>query len=254
MDLWYIILAACACGAAYITSIVKMGRGFVPAKLGLDIESAVLVSDLHCRFRPCEHAKTLRNIVKREDCECLVVLGDLFDNFHRLASGSEVAKALASLLGPVLRELSMLVYVTSSASHDPILPVRYETKINGCRVLMSPQPLQGILGNVQVFLTHGEIAILNGAVAHAINKLASLRAGELYIEKKLKLALRLPASTWLIMGHTHIPGIDYEHRVANTGSWQEKYLFGFLPYWRHPSRTYILIADGRVVLKRADEP
>jgi len=34
--------------------------------------------------------------------------------------------------------------------------------------------------------------------------------------------LKVPDDAWLICGHTHLPGIDRNCRIANTGSWKGK--------------------------------
>lgn len=47
----------------------------------------------------------------------------------------------------------------------------------------------------------------------------------------------------LIFGHTHRPFIDYEKKVANTGSWIDE-----LPIKSHQN-TYIQIKDGKMELK-----
>ena len=45
-------------------------------------DRAVIVSDLHCTSMPCEHCDTMRRLVVKEGASTLIVLGDLFNNYH----------------------------------------------------------------------------------------------------------------------------------------------------------------------------
>jgi len=47
---------------------------------------------------------------------------------------------------------------------------------------------------------------------------------------------------WVVMAHSHAPGIDYSMRVANTGGWTD--LLGLGP----PRGMGVLLADGDVAL------
>jgi predicted phosphodiesterase len=217
-----------------------MGYNVVRASYSVvDIDRAVLVSDVHCNPGNCR-AKEVAKLAAREGAS-LVVLGDLFDDFHWRVSESELERALRA----VFRGVAGLEvhYVTSGSSHDPILERDAHFKLEGLAVHVYPRALVARIGPLRAFLTHGDMALRNGAHAFLVNAIALTFGERLYLEKALKRKLHLPDSWWLIMGHTHIPGIDYEARVANTGSWKAAWWAG-LPYWRPPSNTYIL-AEGR---------
>ena len=145
-------------------------------------------------------------------------------------------------------------YVTSRASHDPILDRPMHLCLEGIEVYVYPRLLIVEAGASTLLVTHGDMAVYNGLHAFAIS-LATRMAGEkLYLEKRLKKKLRLPKEWWLVMGHTHIPGVDYEARVANAGSWRRMWKRA-LPYYRPPSNTFIYVAR-RVELYRyyAEKP
>jgi len=211
-----------------------------------EVERAVLVSDIHCRPRSCK-AKEVAKIAAREGAS-LIVLGDLFDDLHREVSDSELERALhAAFRGVADLEV---YYVTSSSSHDPILEREVRLRLGGFIVNVYPGALVARVGQLRAFLTHGDMALRNGAHAFLVNAVALLLGEKLYLEKTLRRKLRLPSDWWLVMGHTHIPGIDREARVANTGSWRVSWSFG-IPYWRPPSTTYILIEGSSIELRAA---
>lgn len=206
----------------------------------------VIVSDLHCtpRHRPTlEVAKLARSLGARN----LIVAGDLFDDLHQALP----ADALAEALRWAFRGAQGLTvhYVTSGSSHDPIQPSPAVVRAGPLRVHVYPRYMLFSTGAGTIFVTHGDVAVPNGLHAFAINLAARLVGEELFIERRLRERLGLPPGWWLVMGHTHLPGIDYGARVANAGSWRESWRAG-LPYYRPPSRTFIL-ADGDLRLLRA---
>lgn len=207
---------------------------------------SILVSDLHCRSIPCDKVKLLAKLVKVERVECIFILGDLFDKYHRRVCGEELKVSLERLLEPIKNV--DVVYVTSRASHDPLIEEILEFKLNNSMVVVSPFLIRAYIGSEEFYLTHGDLAFPSGVVAYAVNTLMGYLGVKLYVEKKLKEKLSLPRNSWLIMGHTHIPGIDFENKVANTGSWKTKWFLD-LPYWRPPSKTYIIVDNGVITLK-----
>lgn len=208
-----------------------------------EMDRAVLVSDVHCRLGSCR-AKSVAELAVKEGSP-LVILGDLFDDFHWRVSASELERALRALFKGVAG--LEIYYVTSGSSHDPILERDLHLKLGGLVVRAYPRALVARIGSLYTFLTHGDMALRNGAHAFMVNAAAQICGKNLYLEKVLKRKLRLPDSWWLIMGHTHIPGIDHAARVANTGSWKRAWR-AVTPYWRPSSDTYVLVEGKSVKL------
>ena len=205
---------------------------------------------MHCNEAPCRHAAVLARIMRHSACDTLIILGDLFEKFHRRACCEEVVVSVLRTLKPLLREARNIVYLTSRSSHDPLIGSPCIYGVHGSVVAVSPYPLTGEIGGVEVYLTHGDSAVGSGALAYMINRAMRALGENLYVEKRLKATLGLPSRVWLVMGHTHMPGIDPEARVANTGGWKEK-LWGWAPYWKRPSYTYVRVGEGEVFLERA---
>ena len=205
---------------------------------------AVVASDLHCMPGSCP-ARTLAGLAIEYGVEALVILGDLFEDMHRRVSVGELRRALRWVFGGV-RNLTVH-YVASRSSHDPILDGDVSLEVDGVEIHVYSRPVIAVIGGVRAFLTHGDMALRNGAHAYLVNLLAAVKGERLYLEKRLKRRLRLPREWWLVMGHTHIPGIDYRERVANTGSWRSKWILQ-IPYWRPPSNTFLLVGSGTPIL------
>jgi len=209
---------------------------------------AVIVSDIHCRPFACP-AREVAEIARGEGARTLFVLGDLFDDLHRPLSRADLAHHLARAFGRVSG--LEVVYLTSASSHDPCIREPTTIALEGGRVHVYPGSAIVRVGGLVAFMTHGDIAMRNGAHAFLVNYLLGLLGEELFLERRLRRRLGLPPDWWLFMGHTHIAGIDYRSKVANPGSWRESWI-NRVPYWRPPSYTYLLISSGGIVeLKRA---
>jgi hypothetical protein len=63
---------------------------------------------------------------------------------------------------------------------------------------------------------HGDQAF-GGSFGFAI----SIVTRNLLLERFWKERMGISTDTWVIMGHTHVPGIDRTVKVANTGGWVE---------------------------------
>ncbi|MGQ4913949.1 MAG: metallophosphoesterase family protein [Candidatus Asgardarchaeia archaeon] len=199
----------------------------------------LVISDLHLfAERNCD-SSILYKIVNDEKPDMIILAGDVLE-YHKKVD----EKTLKSLLEKCffksdnnnLIATSDIIYLTSLSSHDPILnrkEIRLEindvefTIIRGCIKLFGQN-------HNSIFICHGDYIARNGAVAGILNKVMSHFGKNLFLEKMLKKRICENEDDWLIMGHTHIPGIDYNSRVANTGAWKAHPLRG-------PSYTYVVI-------------
>jgi len=199
-------------------------------------EPIVVISDIHNDSSlPPEFLNKIREIKPKT----VIFAGDLFDEAHRLVSMTTLKKMLKPKVLLLPDSVKKVIYVLSSVSHDPIIQDEVaELEYPFRDVIVTKRCLKVLVNSLEAYITHGDISCPNGALAHIINRLASLIGLSLFLEKLLKR--KLEDRCWLIMGHTHIPGICRKYRVANTGSWKE--------YYRRASRSFILINGGRVQL------
>ncbi len=191
-----------------------------------NITSMVIISDIHLESN-YEDLSTIGTWLKRNNIAMLVIAGDLFDNKHYYMNYQE----LRSLLRDAVEKLNLtginhIEYIVSETSHDPIITNGTITlNVNDVIVNVRRGLLMIKLDNCDnvVYVTHGDYISRDGVVAYIINYFFKILGYKLFLEKLLKNILNIPKNSWLIMGHTHISGIDYEARVANSGFWISRY-------------------------------
>jgi predicted phosphodiesterase len=75
---------------------------------------------------------------------------------------------------------------------------------------------------------------VKGAIGHGWNRFIS----KLSLERAWKKLARIDEDTWVLFGHTHVPGVDPISRVANSGGWQR------VPFVK-PTRTGLLMLENQ---------
>ncbi|MGQ4833576.1 MAG: hypothetical protein ACP6IS_06760 [Candidatus Asgardarchaeia archaeon] len=179
-------------------------------------------SDTHLN----SHKKNLEPLARfllTQKPEYVIIAGDLLDNRKRmnLDEFSILLKDALTRIGVFQLSDIEIFYVTSLSSHDPIINRAYlSITIDKLKVHVIQGALLFKTSSYQFFVLHGDYFSRNGAIAGLINVIMKKAFGKsLWSECFLKKKLNLPINTWLIMGHTHSPGIDNKCKVANTGSW-----------------------------------
>ncbi len=212
----------------------------VGKELVLPCRRALIFSDTHCKTgRLCGPVLKILNTAREEDVDCVAILGDLFDDLHVRVGPAMLVSEMARL-GFNKYSPKYILYTPSSSSHDPILG---EAELNlGGTTIHVARVINIELGGENVCLTHGDVAIPNGAIAYFVNKAAAVLGKSLFLEEQTRKKLCVK-NGWFFMGHTHIPGLDHERKLGNPGSWRAEW-HARLPYWRSPSNSFILY-DGK---------
>ncbi|MEM3381801.1 MAG: hypothetical protein QXQ11_06585 [Candidatus Bathyarchaeia archaeon] len=205
----------------YDTGIVK--RPCIDAG-EIDLYGLTLfVSDLHISNIPgdSERLKALAIFVKERGISNLVILGDLFrwrsdwDSLKaKYGSDERAVEMVLETIGILGQELTVYL-ILGDPSHDPE-ELNVNFKFGRTRFLS--------VGKCGVFHIHGlTIVGLHGdqAFGGPVGFAISIATRNLVLEKVWKTHMNMPHEVWVIMGHTHIPGIDRDARVANTGGWTE---------------------------------
>ena len=194
--------------------------------------NSLFISDLHLRSgQPFAYSTALHELLKKRRVSNLIVDGDLFDSPRdaRKILDKAASPSIGDILG--LDDLPVRVFfVDGSPPHDP--PPEERAIFDGTPLLPVGRCAILSFNGMQVVAYHGQDVSMKGAVAHSWNRFIS----KLSLERAWKHLAGIPAQDWVIFGHTHIPGIDAKHRVANCGGWQSK---GFLV---HPARTGIYLS------------
>jgi len=199
--------------------------------LRLEGPVALFISDLHLvANRPFEYSDALRRVLMDRQVSNLIVVGDLFDSpaDGKMITG-DTRLPIVDILG--MRNLPIKgFFIEGSPPHDPsstdmaALNIAPLVQLGRCAVFEC--------NKVTVIAYHGHDLSRKGAIGHGWNRFIS----GLSLESAWKKVAGVPESDWVIFGHTHIPGIDAKHRVANCGGWQS------IPPLVRPARTGLLFS------------
>jgi len=194
--------------------------------------TTLFISDLHlrahCRF---QYSNAIRGVIQERHVSNLIVVGDLFDSPEdgRMIAGDRSGSPIADILG--IRDSSVKAFfIEGSPPHD--LSSQETAALNFAPLVQLGRCAALSFNQTTVIAYHGNDLSWKGALGHAWDRFIS----RLSLERAWKKAAGVSESSWVIFGHTHIPGIDVTHRVANCGGWQS---IGFLV---HPACTGLLLS------------
>ncbi|GAB6947259.1 hypothetical protein JCM16161A_13890 [Vulcanisaeta sp. JCM 16161] len=182
----------------------------------------IAVSDLHLesnrRNLGCI-GNYLRSLGK--DCIYLVINGDLFDRAHGQAlSQYHIHELIHRLNLTGINGLREVIYVMAMYDHDPGInhgEVRYIIDGVGVRVIRGVMKI--IIGGKTFWFLHGDYVVRNGLIASLMNKLLN---GS--YDRLVRFVVRAGRDDWVVIGHTHVPNINNGLRIANTGSWIDRFI------------------------------
>ena len=198
--------------------------------LRLEGPIALFISDLHLAAnRPFQYSNTLRRVLIDRQVSNLIVVGDLFDSPEdaKMITGDSTRLPIIDILG--MRDLPTKgFFIEGSPPHDP--PSRDMAAFNITPLVQLGRCAVFECNKATVVAYHGHDLSWKGAIGHGWDRFIS----GLSLEKAWKKMAGVPDSDWVIFGHTHIPGIDAKHRVANCGGWQS------IPHLVHPACTGLL--------------
>ncbi|MCC6002849.1 MAG: metallophosphoesterase family protein [Thermofilum sp.] len=207
----------------------------------LSCKDALVVSDLHCRRGSrCVHLDSLITYARRKGVDCVVIAGDLFDDFHQRASPSLFLSELNKICD-VARLPRKTMIVLSGSSHDPKLGSFLAYLRGGKTLLVTRQILVVKTPPAKLVVLHGDLIVKSGALAFIINYFAKLCGRELLLEENFKRKIQLNEGL-LVVGHTHVVGADFEKGVVNLGSWK-RHWFRNIPYWRRTKPGVLLVDE-----------
>ena len=185
-------------------------------ELFLDEGKVLIVSDLHLESNP-RNLTCIGDYLKENDISYFIINGDLFDKMHNEEFKEEFLKEGKERLAIEKNPPYNIIYILALYNHDPYLKVdsgQFAKNGEGSTVLKGALKLKAEEELFYIF--HGDYAISYGiGIPALINKLTS----NLFFESFTKWAIGAEKEDWIILGHSHIPGIDYEKRVANSGCW-----------------------------------
>lgn len=184
-------------------------------KMSFDEGKVMIISDLHLDSNP-RNLSCIGNFLEENDISLLILNGDLFDKLNKEEFKERFLEEALAKLNLEEGSIDKVIYILALYNHDPYLETNKQIFGDGTEILV----LNGILnlssGEESFHIFHGDY-ILNSigiGVGSLINKLTST----LFFERFAKNILQIEEE-WLIMGHSHVLGIDYERKIANSGCW-----------------------------------
>ncbi|MHA1595494.1 MAG: hypothetical protein ACTSXJ_04370 [Candidatus Baldrarchaeia archaeon] len=246
MLLWIllIVLALCVVLALFLWNFPWILRYYTLKIFKYDIKldnKAIFISDLHVNVNDACDGRFLRvlgEFIVNENVKRLVIAGDFVNFVHKSISRDRLEKMIAQAvrtIGIPKNYYIEIFYVTSTTSHDPKVSEMINFSVDNAEVFVIPGALiLEVNGRTKFCVVHGDYVSRNGFLSSILNRIAAIFGRKLYLERKLKSVIGLDAETWLIMGHTHMPGVDPANRVANCGSWGSHFA-------RYATRTLILM-------------
>lgn len=212
--------------AAVVITIFFISRFPVLFKRGYDMRtegasqnaitldgSALFVSDFQLRTSDLDVHFSL----PLEGIEHLVIVGDLFNSpaeFYKMGSSDEerLANALATCIPAEFSGTIFYIY----GNHDPVLQ-REEFLVGQHRIRFFKEFVQFVIQGTSVIVFHGH-QLHDGLIGGGVSWLAQKLHRPLPFERLAKKRYGIDTHTWLVTGHSHVPAIDHENKIANTGS------------------------------------
>jgi predicted phosphodiesterase len=192
--------------------------------------NTLFISDLHLKANhPFDHGKDLRNFIETNKVSNLIINGDLFDSPRAAQQILDRESGIPKALGVEGISLN-LFWVIGSPHHDPTDTSKSLMGSAGLKILGRCALIE--FDRFEVLVYHGHDTSLIGALGHAWDRFLF----KLGLEKAWRRLAQVDPNVWVIFGHTHIPGVDAERRVANCGGWKG---VPFVP----ASRTGILVSE-----------
>lgn len=195
--------------------------------------NTLFISDLHLKDgQSFEFAKDLKDFIEAKHVSNLLIVGDLFDSpSYALKVLNNPSFAVPSKVLGVDGLPVKVFWVIGSPSHDPVNIGANQTE--GGKLTILGQCASITCNRVRILAYHGHDLSAIGAFAHAWDRFIS----KLSLERLWKKLANVDRATWIVFGHTHIPGLDSEERVANCGGWMT------VPLLVRPSRTGIFLSQ-----------
>ncbi|MCD6409649.1 MAG: metallophosphoesterase [Candidatus Verstraetearchaeota archaeon] len=180
----------------------------------------VVVSDLHIENNP-RNLSAIGALVKSTNASLLVINGDLFDDQYGRALDPNLLVDAFKRMNLSTTQHVQVIYVLALYSHDPFIDSPTATlNASSFQVLAVKGALLLEAPSERIILLHGDYAIRFGFIAGVLD----MASHGLALGRMARMVLHVEPDCWVAVGHSHIPGISYEDRVANTGTWLNRFI------------------------------
>ena len=209
----------------------------------------VFISDMHLTRN---HLKEKGNFPVNlpDDTKNLVIAGDLFDSpefFNELGGDeNDVSKPFCTALKFINNSPGNIYFTVGTPVHDPGFLAdsrfsNYEINCNQTTIHIAGRAAIFEIDGLNVAAHHGDY--IASGVFDCMTSYFSKKLGKpLILERLWKSSINLDNNYWLITAHSHIPAIDYKHKIANPGAWNP------VPVIGGDLKNAVVVENGSVLL------
>jgi len=255
MKKFFFILFIIGMIVSFLQLPVVTGRGIQEVKKALaetqTIElsgKTLFISDLHLTAEPSLEEQFNLDF---SNVQNVIIVGDFFhstkhfESFGPSAGGEEeILRAVFDKIVP--KKFSGNIYSIFGYGHDPIWKENFKFSSENYEFLYLGEYGKFNINGVQVATYHGQ-QLHGGIIGGGIGWLSEKMGFPLPLEKLGKKRFGIDKNTWVINGHSHVPGIDQAAKAANTGSFVGAPFNKFI--FRIHIGTGILFDEDRVELQ-----
>jgi hypothetical protein len=179
----------------------------------------------------------------------VVIVGDFLDSVWDFESfgTTDEERFEAVLQGIVPPSFTGNIYYIHALTHDPQHLNTNQLSFPNFEFYHIGRYGKFLVDGVSVVAYHGD-QLHGGFVGGGVSWLFDKVGQPLWLERLGRTRFNIPQDTWIINGHSHVPGIIQKEKVANTGSFVgapfNKYIF------RIHIGTGVLFDNGKVELQK----
>lgn len=176
----------------------------------------LFISDLHLTAKPALDEQFNLDF---SDVANVIIVGDFFNQPEDFASfGNSEEKSFRAVLSEIVpANFAGKIFFIHALNHDPQGLETQKLSFEKFEFFHIGEYGKFNVNGTSIVAYHGH-QLHSGIIGGGISWLAEKVGQSLPLERLGKKRFGIDQETWVISGHSHVPGIDQEAKVANTGS------------------------------------
>lgn len=250
--LLFVVIFVIGVSVLLIETPVLTGRGTIQVRDALrqteQIElsgNTLFISDLHLTAQPALEQQFNLDF---SDAQNVVIVGDFFHTENDFWSfGGTEEEVFRNVLTEIVPErFAGRIYYIGSTTHDPQNLQTRQISFENFEFFYLGEYGKFRVNGMPMVAYHGQ-QLHGGFVGGGVSWLLGKIGFPAFLEKLGKDRFGIGENVWVINGHSHVPAIDHQAKVANTGSFVGAPFNKFI--WRLHIGTGVLFDDDNVVLQ-----
>ena len=176
----------------------------------------LFISDLHLTAEPALEKQFNLDF---SNVQNVVIVGDFFHSEEDFWSfGDTEQEVFEKVLSQIIpSDFTGKIFYINALTHDPQVLETQELSFGSSTLYLVGRYGKFTVNSFSVVAYHGD-QLHGGIIGGGISWLAGKFGFPLPLERLGKKRFGIDEDTWVMNGHSHVPGIDQQARVANTGS------------------------------------